>query len=287
MKSGPGTDSNASSAKAPCVADGGCSYLRTLGIIEHLAGFDGPAERLFAMAARCRREGCWAASGEAEPAASAPALVTLPQGRKTARPPKAERSAEVVSFPKGDAFDLVSDSEGNYVGRRNLKPAELKRIASLDYLLEYWRWLRSSTHCQFANVDTAHLMRSGIIGKLHLVDVSSSDPRDFTFELAAYAIPVPWPHHRKLGHFPIAIYGAATMHDYNTVRLTAAPRLQRMRAHLGGTVAHYTRLILPFFDDGGRVSRLAVAIHRERGDGAKVALPAVLPANASKPRDLP
>lgn len=260
------------SGSLSCVVDGGCSYLRTLGMIEHLAGFDGPANHLFAMAARCQDEGCWTARRQSRPRPSPEPAHPIPLPSRAARPPKIEGTAgTAIPFVRPELVDRVSDTENNYVERRGLKLQELKRIGSLDYLYEYWRWLRGATGCEFSNIDTAHLMRSGIIGKLHVVDVSGADPQDFQFELAAYAIPVPWPHYRKVRAFPISIYADATMRDYNTVRLTAAPRLQRVRAQLAGRACHYTRLILPFFDKLGSVTRLAVAIHRERGDGAKIA----------------
>jgi hypothetical protein len=33
-------------------------------------------------------------------------------------------------------------------------------------------------------------MRAGIIGRLHIVDVSSADPEDFRFELLGYGVPL-------------------------------------------------------------------------------------------------
>src|SRR5579883_2281949 len=52
-----------------CVAKGGCSYLRALSTIEHLAGFDSTARSYAAAAARCQEEGCWAAARREEPSA--------------------------------------------------------------------------------------------------------------------------------------------------------------------------------------------------------------------------
>src|SRR5579864_5664944 len=80
-------------ATVTCVADGGCSYLRALSTIEHLAGFEQTAKSYAAAAQRCQRNGCWAATanggamlhGAAAPiplyAARKPVLYTPPANR--------------------------------------------------------------------------------------------------------------------------------------------------------------------------------------------------------------
>ena len=165
--------------------------------------------------------------------------------------------------------DIVSDRAGNYVERRALKLETLvSRGDALGYLFGYWRDLRAASVCRFTNIDTVHLERAGIIGMMHVVDVSSSDPGDFCYELFGHAVPVDnCPVPRRL---PIGIWADCLLRDYNTVRLTAAPQLRRMRCLLGGINYHYTRLILPFLDARDRVARLAIAIRREPGDGVHV-----------------
>jgi hypothetical protein len=103
---------------------------------------------------------------------------------------------------------------------------------------------------------------------LHVVDVSSSDPAEFRFDLFGYAVPLGRPERPRT--LPVQIYADTTIRDYNTVRLTGVPRLQRVRARLGGTGHHYTRLILPFMDPKGGVARLLVAIRQEPGSGVKI-----------------
>lgn len=266
-------DLDTESGKAGCTVDGGCSYLRTLAIIEHLAGFDVTAARLSGVAAECQNRGCSALRWQTQQPASPGRRHPIPFPLQRARPPRPQGDQrvagadEAVALSRAESLDRISDAAGNYVEHRALKLGDLKRSDSLDNFFQYWRWLRGAAQCEFSNIDTVHLMRSGVIGKLHIVDVSSADPNDFRFELVAYSVPLAY--YEKPRAYPIEIYADCTLRDYNTVRMTGVPRLQRVRARLGGVGAHYTRLILPFWDKRGRVARLAVAIHREPGDGIR------------------
>jgi hypothetical protein len=177
--------------------------------------------------------------------------------------------AQMIPFVRSRLVDFVSDNEGNYIERRPLKLETLPESNDpLGYLYQYWRSLRSKTGCQFSNIDTVHLTRAGIIGKLHVVDVASSNPLDFQFELSGYAVALG--QYERPRALPVQIYADATMRDYNTVRLTGMPRLHRIRCRLGDTSHHYTRLILPFLNESGRVTRLAVAVREEPGNGARI-----------------
>lgn len=277
MNPNPGHRVGGSSSVA-CVAEGGCSYLRALARIEDIAGFEHTAKSYAASAERCQRNGCWAAEAAKSAAARAPASTDFPRpiplppstSVKAVSPaPLVARVAETIPFDRSALLDIVSDAAGNFVERRPLKLETLPgRNDPLGYLYTYWRGLRDETELHFSNIDTVHLMRSGIIGKLHVVDVASSDPEDFRFDLFGYALPLgAYEAPRAL---PVPIYADAIMQDYNTVRLTAAPRLHRIRCRLGDTSHHYTRLILPFLGEDGRVARLAVAIREEPGNGVKV-----------------
>jgi hypothetical protein len=259
-----------------CIADGGCSYLRTLSTIERLAGFDQTAHSYARAALRCQHLGCWAAE-ESEnvgaqqiPSCSAP--VTLDSVRPTRDPAvSAARKgvAAPIPFVRSALVDTVSDGDGNYVERRSVKLEILAGCSDpLGYLYQYWCGLRAETECRFANIDPVHLMRAGIIGKMHIIDVSSGDPEDFRFELAGYAVPMSY--YERPRAFPIKIYADATLRDYNTARLTATPRLHRVRCRLGDTYHHYTRLILPLLNSSGRVGSLLVAVRLEPGEGLRV-----------------
>jgi len=70
-------------------------------------------------------------------------------------------------------------------------PIERRRVSpSLDQLFGYGRWLRGATEGRVKDVDVAHVMRAGLIGRLHIVDVGSADPEDFVFDLAGNALPL-------------------------------------------------------------------------------------------------
>jgi hypothetical protein len=259
-----------------CVVDGGCSYLRALSTIERLAGFNQTASSYASAASRCQRLGCWAAEngedadGHDAPTCAPPVPLDSVRPSRSCHAP-AEHMGVVAPIPfvRSTMVDMVSDNDGNYVERRALRLETLPgRSDPLGYLYEYWCGLRAETECRFPNIDPVHLMRAGVIGRLHVVDVTSSDPEEFRFELFGYAIPMERPE-RPIAH-PIAIYAERTLCDYNTVRMTAAPRLHRLRCRLHNVTHHYTRLILPFLSTQGRVERLLVAIRQEPGDGTEI-----------------
>lgn len=258
-----------------CSSAEGCSYLRALSAIEHVAGFERGARAYGLAAHRCCEHGCQAALGRGgEPApvlAAAASVVPLNAARATGPDQRVGGDAvgEAVPFSRAAHIDIASDRDGNYVERRLLKFDTLpKRSDPLGYLYRYWRDLRAITQCRVSDIDTVHLQRAGIIGKLHLVNVSSSDPGDFRFELFGYAVPIG--RYQTPQAHPVAIYSDSTIRDYNTARMTAAPRLQRIRSRIGDIGYHYTRLILPFLGKNGRVTHLAVAIRQEPGDGLKI-----------------
>jgi hypothetical protein len=253
-----------------------CRYLDTVSKLERLTGFE-PTAEAFATAATessgpgCRFEPlCKALDSGHEPHHPTPGCVTVVRFSSTlSGPRRAWGQAEPVAFTRSTAIDVITDDQGNRVERRALKFDALRAAASLDHFFQYWQWLRGATACRLADLDVTQIMRAGIIGRLHVVDVRSSDPGDFRFELAGDVVPFkPPPGPSTL---PVAIYADATVRDYNTVRLTGAPRLQRICGRLEGVCYHYTRLILPFLDKNRRVSHLVVAINREPGDGMRLA----------------
>lgn len=251
-------------------ADGGCCRrLQALARIEEIAGFAHAARVYAAQAARCRSDGCCVAhSGTFGEGVFSATMVPL-STRQHARPSPGSsqsRAGDLIQFDRAASVDIVSDQAGNYVERRSLKLETLSaRGDPLGYLYSYWRGLLAASACLFTNIDTVHLDRAGIIGKMHVVDVSSSDPADFRFELFGYAVPVG--QYKTPRAHPVGIWTDSLLRDYNTVRITGMPRLHRMRARLNKVNFHYTRLILPFLNRESRVDRLAVMIRQEPGDG--------------------
>jgi hypothetical protein len=246
------------------VADGGCSYLRALSTIEHIAGFEHTARNYAAAAERCQRNGCWAASANDTHGAALHAAAPIPplEAQNGDLYAGARPRGQAIPFVRSQLLEVVTDSQGNYVERRPVKLDTLpERDDPLGYLYQYWRSLRSEAGCQFSNIDTIHLVRAGIIGKLDIIDVAPSDPGEFRFELSGYAMPLG--RYEKLRDFPIGIYADTTLRDYNVVRLTGVPGLHRIRCRFGETRHHWTRLILPFLDESGCVTRLLVAFRIE------------------------
>jgi len=257
-----------------CTGGDGCSYLRELSAIERIAGFDHSARRYAAAAARCREQGCRAGAARAPSAATVASAEAVPmRGIGGARKLGGERNVghadNPVPFVRAAFIDILSDSEGNFVERRQLKPQSLPvKGDALGYLYRYWADLRGAGALHVSSIDTVHLARAGVIGSMHIVDVSSDDPNDFRFDLFGYAVPISRPERPRA--YPVRIYADTTLRDYNTVRLTGVPQLHRIYCRLGDTKHHYTRLILPFLDQRDRVTRLCVAIRQERGNSVKI-----------------
>jgi len=257
-----------------CTAGDGCSYLRELSTIERIAGFEHSAQRYAAAATRCRDQGCRAGAPKASSAAAVAAAEAVPMktvegARRFGGRTSMDGAGEPIPFAREAYIDILSDSEGNFVERRRLKPQSLPAKGdALGYLYRYWSELRSAGALRFSSIDTVHLARAGVIGSMHVVDVSSSDPNEFHFDLFGYAVPIG--RLERLRALPVQIYADTTMRDYNTARLTGVPQLHRLHCRIAETMHHYTRLILPFLDDRDRVSRLCVAIRQEPGNSLKV-----------------
>jgi hypothetical protein len=253
-----------------------CRYLDWVSKLERLAGFDRRAAFFATAAIECPPRGCRFQSLCRAPDADRTPRNPAAQGVTSVAfsPPPAGRrpawgGAEPVAFTRAAAIDMIADDHGNRVERRTLKLDALQATWSLDYLFRYWQWLRGATACRLSDMDVTQIMRARMIGRLHVADVRSSDPGDFRYDLAGDVLPFKAPPGPST--LPVAIYADATMRDYNTVRLTGVPRVQRIRAHLEGVCCHYTRLILPFLGETRRVSHLVVAIEREPGDGMRLA----------------
>jgi hypothetical protein len=245
-------------------------YLHALATIEQIAGFEHTAKS-YAEAARSIVPDAPETVHQRADLSSSPSGAAVPILLRAPRSPRGTRPEMVgtalpLPFKRSALVDGVGDSQGNYVERRTLALESLPvRADTLGYLYRYWRDLRTQTNCGFNDVDSVHLARAGIIGKLHILNVTSSDPAEFRYELFGYAVPVPQ-YPTPKAH-PIGIWVDSLLRDYNTVRLSGVPRLHRVRSRLNGTSYHYTRLILPFLDKRHRVNRLAVAIRQEPGDG--------------------
>jgi hypothetical protein len=248
-----------------------CRYVQSLATLERLTGCTLTTDLLASKAAECAGQQCSFAARcrTATQLKEAPAPVPFPaRGRDFRhRNPRVGFGGEKVAFSREAAADVAVDGSGNRVERRTLAIERRRDSPSLDQLFGYWQWLRRATEGRLKDVDVAHVMRAGVIGRLHIVNVVSSDPQDFAFDLAGYALPLI--EYKKPCAHPVRIYADCTLRDYNTVRMTAVAQLQRIRARVDGVGLHYTRLILPLMGNRGRVSHLMVAVEREAGDGMR------------------
>lgn len=252
-----------------CSRNGDCLCLRALATLGRLTGRDTTARVFEEWAARCGRE----RNGD-DPGIGPTGAVSVPPAPILLSPQPQRRwpvlgDTAPIAFSSSRSIDILADARGNRVERRTLKVEEVRGSAALADVYRCWRELRRGTPCRFSDLDPTPLVQAGIIGLLHVVDVGSNAPGDFRYELLGYDVPLTIP--TVPSEMPIAIYAETTLRDYNTVRLTGVPRLQRIRALLDGTGYHYTRLILPFSNEDRRVSHLAVAIAREPGDGVRLA----------------
>jgi hypothetical protein len=187
----------------PCVADGGCSYLRALSTIEHIAGFEHTARNYAAAAERCQRNGCWAASANDTHGAALHAAAPIPplEAQNGDLYAGARPRGQAIPFVRSQLLEVVTDSQGNYVERRPVKLDTLpERDDPLGYLYQYWRSLRSEAGCQFSNIDTIHLVRAGIIGKLDIIDVAQAIRASSAS--SSRAMPCRWGATRSCGTSP-------------------------------------------------------------------------------------
>lgn len=249
-----------------------CPFVQALATLERLTGCTLTADLLASRAAECAAQRCWFAGRcpAVTEVKEAPPPVPFPAKRRhpARRHSRVGFGGEKVAFSREVAADVVVDGRGNRVERRPLAIERRRDSTSLDQLFGYWQWLRGATGCRLHAVDVAHVMRAGIIGRLHIVNVGSVDPQDFAFDLAGYALPLL--QYKKPCAHPVRIYADCTLRDYNTARMTGAAQLQRIRARVDDVRLHYTRLILPLMGNRGRVSHLMVAVEREAGDGMRI-----------------
>lgn len=266
----------AKSAERPCVD------LVTLASFERQIGFERVADAYLEMASGC--DGCncrspfhcgTAAAAQAKSAASARVLAF--KARRSSYP----RSAEPTVSTGGDNLvpmtlerERVEDSSGNWMERVNRPVSALRpeRIhGSVELLFEYWHSLWVISHGTLGDIDPIRFGQLGWLGRLHLVDVSHPDPRQFHFQIRGARIPAVSGASREgapLGNHPLPIVADIVTRDYNRVRRDQEPLYSHLRGSLAGAEYRYDRLILPLSTSGKRVDRLLVAIKMQELGGA-------------------
>ena len=254
--------------------------LHTIAELEKLLGFGAGARVIARTVERCH-EG---PGGCASHYACTERLAAIRGGEATlatllpATPPASSsfgaprKSGSIIQLHAAVPAQIVSDSYGNFIERRVLRPdAVRERGDSIAKLLDYWNALKGAAGVpQFADIDPVRLAQLGLLGRLHVLNAENPDPLLMRFDL--YGNKVPLDNGRiytglAIGEHPVRIQAKTVAADYDTVRRTAEPHYFRVRKRLGGIGYRYARLILPFSVGEGRVDRLLVAIRPEPDDG--------------------
>ena len=246
-----------------------CHDLLSLAAFEVHAGYVGTAQAYMDAVQRCRQTGCCAA----------------PNVCGSKREPDAGKSAAIIRFPNaaradgaGDGVPSAgatltplarpvrqTDASGNQVERRSLSPAMLRlRGGSLAELLAYWQQLRVLGSGTLADLDSIRLLKMGLLGWLHLVDVAAPDPDKFWLPICGWRVPIPYLDRSRNGvrfdEYPVRLLARAVTRDYLEVRTSGMPIYQHFRSRISGRAYNYLRLILPMSTDGTRTDRLLVAM---------------------------
>jgi len=263
------------------IAERLCIDLVTLASFERQIGFERVADAYLQMASGC--DGCncrspfhcgTAAAAQAKSAASARVVAFK---RKLSATP---RGAEPTVSSGGDNLvpmalerERVQDDSGNWMERIN-RPVNALRPerthGSVELLFEYWHSLWLISHGTLSDIDPIRFGQLGWLGRLHLVDVSHADPRQFRFQIRGARIPAVSGASREgapLGDHPLPIIADIVTRDYDRVRREQEPLYSHVRGSLAGGSYRYDRLILPLSTTGREVDRLLVAIKMQDGGG--------------------
>lgn len=255
--------------------------LHTIAELEKLLGFGAGARVIARAVERCHGGpgGCASHYACTERLAAvrggeARLATLLPAAAPASPSPGAPRrsSASIIQLHSAVPAQIVSDSHGNFIERRILRPdAVRERGDSIAELLDYWNALKGAADVpQFADIDPVRLAQLGLLGRLHVLNAQNPDPLLMRFDL--YGNKVPLDNGRiytglAIGEHPVRIQSETVAADYDTVRRTAEPHYFRVRKRLGGIGYRYARLVLPFSAGEGGVDRLVVAIRPEPDDG--------------------
>lgn len=246
-----------------------CHDLLSLAAFEVHAGYVGTAQAYVDAVQRCRQTGCCAApdvcGSRREPHArkNAP-IVPFPNTARAAIAGDTASGGGATLTPLGRS-ERQTDDSGNQVEQQSLSPDTLRlRGGRLAEFLAYWQQLRVLGRGTLADLDTIRLLRMGLLGWLHLVDVAASDPDKFWLPICGWRVPIPYLDHSRNGvrfdEYPVRLLAQAVTRDYLAVRTTGVPIYQHFRSRIAGQACNYLRLILPMSTDGMRTDRLLVAM---------------------------
>ncbi len=134
----------------------------------------------------------------------------------------------------------------------------------LNGLLEYWMSLHKGANLPSKDdIDPVILGKIGIMGTVHILDVSQENPGNFFFRLYGSKMTLDKGKDYtglRIGDYPVEIYSKALQEDYLTVKYTCVPRYQHVGAFMNYSTRGYSRLILPLASNGHDVDRLLVGV---------------------------
>lgn len=150
--------------------------------------------------------------------------------------------------------------------RRQLPLVEMaERDDVLNIAYQYWQSKRNGNLLPSrSNIDILEITR--LIKHTHLIDVRDSDPENWFFRLVGSIVPqtLGWPIGRDtLSACPWPEYKAMLIQDYSTVKMTGVPMYQEFAIRIDWIAYQYSRVVLPFADDGRTVDTLmSCVVHR-------------------------
>lgn len=150
--------------------------------------------------------------------------------------------------------------------RRQLPLVEMaERDDVLNIAYQYWQSKRNGSLLPSrSDIDILEITR--LIKYTHLVDVHDPDPDKWYFRLVGSIVPqtLGWPMGRDtLGTCPWPEYKSMAVQDYGTAKMTGVPMYHEFAIRIDWIAYQYSRVLLPFADDGRTVDTLmSCVVHR-------------------------
>lgn len=137
---------------------------------------------------------------------------------------------------------------------------------ALGQILVYWRSLRpNGRKVTPQRRDLDILALKPVMGWTHILDCTEDDPYNFHFRLYGSRISIFGAHDftkTRIADVPCSVYAKQVASDYNTVKATGCPSFHKVKTRLDWHTVEYTRLVLPFADEGGRTNQLLIAVNK-------------------------
>jgi len=158
--------------------------------------------------------------------------------------------------------------------RRRMPTAQfISGDEKLKLMFDYWQSRRMNGLLP-ARRDVDILDLRPMVGGIHLLDASASDPSRFVFRVYGsigsrlnngynYT-------NTTIGEYPSEAYRLALIEDYGAVAFTGTAAYHHVVALLDFIKYSYSRLILPLADDGRHVNMLMVGIVKRTFDDLRV-----------------